>query len=141
VLPFINHWLSWCPGAGHLICVGRDRILGIGDTSFLNEELITLLNQKQVSTLAQASLARDTFTYAEVWQSSTELELTGKHATEWDNYTVALSGVGIAIKEFSKDIMIWIGGNASGRMTDKNFYNAILTTHGLPSLSEWKVKF
>jgi hypothetical protein len=42
-------------------------ILGIGDKSLLKEELITLLNQKQITTLAQASLARDHFTFAEVW--------------------------------------------------------------------------
>jgi hypothetical protein len=63
-LPFINHWLSWCPGTCHLICVGSDKILDIGDSSFLNEELITLLNQKQVSMLAQASLTRDPFTFS-----------------------------------------------------------------------------
>jgi hypothetical protein len=33
-IPIINHWLSWCPGAGHLISIGRDRILGIGDSPF-----------------------------------------------------------------------------------------------------------
>jgi hypothetical protein len=85
--PSINHWLSWCPGTGHLINIGRDRILGIGDNSFLNEELLTLLNQKQITTLAQASLSRDPFTFAEVWRSSTDLELTGELGKEWDNYT------------------------------------------------------
>jgi hypothetical protein len=74
-LPSINHWLSWCPGTGHLINIGHDRILGIGDSSFLTEELLTRLKQKQITTLAQASLSRDPFTFAEVWRSNTDLEL------------------------------------------------------------------
>jgi hypothetical protein len=69
-IPIINHWLSWRPGAGHLITIGRDRILGIGDRSFLHEETITLLNKKQVTVLAQASVARDPVTSAEVWKST-----------------------------------------------------------------------
>jgi hypothetical protein len=81
-LPVINHWLSWRPGAGHLITIGRDRILGIGDKYFLSEELITLLNRKQVTTLAQASKFQDPVTFAEVWRSDEDLEITGIHATE-----------------------------------------------------------
>jgi hypothetical protein len=36
-----------------------------------------------------------------------------------------LSGAGITLQEDSKDSLIWTGGDASGRMTVKNFYNAI----------------
>jgi hypothetical protein len=52
--PVIIQWLCWCPGTGHLISIGRDRILGLGDRAFLSEELITLLNGKKVNSLAQA---------------------------------------------------------------------------------------
>jgi hypothetical protein len=32
----ITHWLSWNPGSGHLIALGKDRILGMGKKSFYN---------------------------------------------------------------------------------------------------------
>jgi hypothetical protein len=100
--PIINHWLSWRPGASHLITIGRDKILGIGDRSFLHEEVITLLNKKQLTTLAQASMARDPVTFAEVWRSDEDLELTGIHATDWYNYTVELNRAGVTLHEGAK---------------------------------------
>jgi hypothetical protein len=33
----INHWLSWNPGSGQLIEIGEDRILGMGEKSFLSK--------------------------------------------------------------------------------------------------------
>jgi hypothetical protein len=54
---------------------------------------------------------------------------------------VALSSVGITLKQDTKDLLIWTNGNLSERMTIKNFYNAILTTLGLLSWSGWKVQF
>jgi hypothetical protein len=35
-IPIITHWLSWRPGSGHLISIGRDQILGIGNIPFLD---------------------------------------------------------------------------------------------------------
>jgi hypothetical protein len=90
--------------------------------------------------LSQASLSRYSFTFVEVWWSNTDLELIGELVKEWDNYMKALSGAGMTLQEDSKDLLIWTGGNTSGRMTAKNFYNAILTTHGLPRWRSWKVK-
>jgi hypothetical protein len=98
-LPSIIHWLSWCPGTGQQIIVGRDRILGIGDASFLSEDLLYRLNQKHITTLAHASLRRDPLTLAEVWRSSSELEISGDLGKEWDFFTQALSGAGIYFPE------------------------------------------
>jgi hypothetical protein len=50
----ITHWLSWIPGSGHLISIGRDRILGLGDRSLLSHDLTTHLKQKKITILAQA---------------------------------------------------------------------------------------
>jgi hypothetical protein len=77
---------------------------------------------------------RDPHTFAEVWRSNTKLELSGDLVKEWENFTQALSGAGITLQDDSRDILIWTSGDASGRMTVKNFYNSILTTHGLPNL-------
>jgi hypothetical protein len=56
----ITHWLSWIPGSGHLISIGRDKILGLGDNSMLSPALITLLRQKKITVLAQAKGPRTT---------------------------------------------------------------------------------
>lgn len=40
----ITHWLCWNPGFGHSVIVGKDCILGLGNTSFLSPQLITSLN-------------------------------------------------------------------------------------------------
>jgi hypothetical protein len=45
----INHWLSWCPGAGYQIVVGRDRILGMGDRSILSDELLNVLKENNIT--------------------------------------------------------------------------------------------
>jgi hypothetical protein len=55
-LPVIIQWISWNPGDGHLIAIGKDKILGIDDLSLLNSELISFLNTKQVHTLSQAAI-------------------------------------------------------------------------------------
>jgi hypothetical protein len=36
----ITHWLSWSPGSGHLIEIGRDNILAMREKSFLSSYLI-----------------------------------------------------------------------------------------------------
>jgi hypothetical protein len=40
----INHWLSWNPGTGQLIDIGEDRILGMGEQSYLSTNLISALH-------------------------------------------------------------------------------------------------
>jgi hypothetical protein len=114
--------------------------LGIGNRSFLSRELITLLNQRHVSTLAQASSARDLVTFAEVLRRSDDLELLGDRATEWTNFTSELCGVGITLIENRKDVLRWTGGDSSRELTVKNCYNVILSTQTLPTWSSWKVK-
>jgi hypothetical protein len=37
----ITHWLSWTPGLGQLIILGRDMTLGMGDKSFLSFNLLS----------------------------------------------------------------------------------------------------
>jgi hypothetical protein len=69
-LHVLNHWISWNPGTGQLIAIGRDKILGMGDASLLSSELVEALNLKQIHSLAQASSHRDPATLAEVWKSS-----------------------------------------------------------------------
>jgi hypothetical protein len=50
----ITHWLSWLSGSGHLISLGRDHILGLGDRSLLSRDLIDHLRKGKDYVLAQA---------------------------------------------------------------------------------------
>jgi hypothetical protein len=83
----ITHWLSWIPGSGHLIFLGRDKILGLGDRSFLSQALITHLRRKKITVLAQAKGHLDHFSLTENWICSSELGITGELAFEWDQFS------------------------------------------------------
>jgi hypothetical protein len=52
VISLIINWLSWKPGSGHLIDLGMDRVLGIGEASILSDSLLNTLKQKGVYVLA-----------------------------------------------------------------------------------------
>jgi hypothetical protein len=73
----IIHWLSWSPGTGQLINIGRDRVLGLGEKSILSDELITILNQKKITVLALAKVSHNPITFTESWIGSAELGLSG----------------------------------------------------------------
>jgi hypothetical protein len=64
-LPIIQHWLCWRPGAGFQIEIGRDKILGLGESSFLRNETIKHLNHNRVFVLAQVSVAKNSTTKAD----------------------------------------------------------------------------
>jgi hypothetical protein len=111
--PIILHWLSWCPGGGHLINIGKDRILNIGDSSFIHAETISLLNQRNITVLAQATTARDPITLVENWKSSNDLGLTGFHSAEWERFTLELNKAGVTLNSLSEDVLLWTGGDSS----------------------------
>jgi len=50
----LGHGLSWCLGTGTLIHIEKDKILGLGLSSFLSDELIQALNQRGIYFLFQA---------------------------------------------------------------------------------------
>jgi hypothetical protein len=47
VIYLILHGLSWIPRTGQLITLGKDQILGMGDSSFLSCNLLTVLKEKK----------------------------------------------------------------------------------------------
>jgi hypothetical protein len=77
-------------------------------------------------------VTRDPVTFAEVWKSNEDLELIGNHASDWDKYTAELNRVGVTLHEDVKDTLLWTGGNSSGNLTVKNYYDAIISTQELP---------
>ena len=86
----ITNWLSWKPGIGHLVDLGRDGILGIGEASILSYTLVNSLSIKCVSVLAQARRPQEQDSIVTSWLSSEDLALTGNTTEEWDGYRRAL---------------------------------------------------
>jgi hypothetical protein len=138
-LPIILHWITWCPGAGHSISLGRDRILGLGEGSFLSSNLLSALKLRQVTTLALAKVGRESVFTAEKWRSSVDLGLTGELASEWNGFISDLRCAGISLTNNSKDELRWTGGDGSGEITVRNAYNAIFTTKNLSFASGWMI--
>jgi hypothetical protein len=77
--------MAWKPGSGHSISVGRDVILGMGHDSFLSQELVNRLNQRNIHLLYQASRITARGTIGSKLVSSIELGLEEDLAVEWDN--------------------------------------------------------
>jgi hypothetical protein len=132
----ITNWISWKPGSGQHVSLGRDSILGLGASSFLSPQLINALRQKQVWVLAQAWSARDQDSLQDTWINSNALELTGNLALEWEQYTKALKAAGVKLSG-NEDEIIWIGGDASGVLSAKNVYLALLSIQNLQVIKGW----
>jgi hypothetical protein len=134
----INHGLFWIPGRGTQIVLGKDRILGMGNSSFLSTNLINALHLRNVKTLAQVSSP------SEDWVFSFH---TGKVAENWGSQ-VNWTGNGnsldllLLIRERSvidkEDSLSWAGGDDSGVPTVKNFYMSIIRSKNLNKVEVWK---
>jgi hypothetical protein len=133
----ITHWLSWTPGSGQLIALGRDMILGMGDKSFLSSNLLSELRQRNITSLSQARRHIDPLSSSSFWINSTELGFTGDMATEWDRFQRELIDSGAFLQDIEDELM-WIGGDNSGSLTVKNTYLAILSTQGLARIGGWR---
>jgi hypothetical protein len=86
----INHWLSWNPGSGQLIALGKDRILGMGENSFLSLNILSALHCQNIFTLAQAMRHYDRQHLSSTWLNSNDLGFTGDLAIEWEHFRKAL---------------------------------------------------
>jgi hypothetical protein len=82
----ILHWMAWKSGSGHSISVGRDALIGLGQDSYLSQELINNLNHKNIHLLFQASRPMVRGSLGKNWVCSSELGLEGDLAVEWDSY-------------------------------------------------------
>jgi hypothetical protein len=53
VVHIITHWLSWSPGSGHSVLIGRDNILGLGNSSVsVSRSPVILTSVKHNSSLS-----------------------------------------------------------------------------------------
>jgi hypothetical protein len=70
------------------------------------------------------------------WLHSRDLPLFGSMALEWDSYTAALKQAGISLTD-ARDSLIWAGGDATGRVSVKNIYAALLPALDVDALPPW----
>jgi hypothetical protein len=107
-LLFITHWSSWRHASGHSVLIGKDLILGMGNSSLLSRELLTVLKHKNISYLYQARGINMPGIITTQWKNSFDLRLTGELAKEWDFYCRDLIGVGVQLHN-KDDELKWIG--------------------------------
>jgi hypothetical protein len=77
VLFFILHGLSWIAKNGLSINLGKDRIMGMGDLSFLSRNLLSELKDHNILTLAQVKKHSGDQSLFSSSLSSTDLDLVG----------------------------------------------------------------
>jgi hypothetical protein len=90
--------------------IGNDRILGLGKSSFLSLQLITMLKEKNLIYLYQAKGKSRPGFISENWKTSEEFGLIGELASEWDGYCMEINGAGVQLHNFDDEI-IWTGGD------------------------------
>jgi hypothetical protein len=105
----ILQWLSWNPGKGQLIELGRDKILDLGEKYFLSDILISDLHERHIYSLAQAQRTDDRSYSSFLWVKSYEIGLTGTSATEWDRFRLDLIDAGTFLQD-REDSLLWTGG-------------------------------
>jgi hypothetical protein len=64
------------------------------------------------------------------------LGLNGTLAEEWNNFTKGLTTAGVYLGE-ENDKLLWAGGDASGKITVKNIYLALVSTQNFQSAPKW----
>jgi hypothetical protein len=82
------------------------------------------LKNKNIRYLFQARAQNSMGFITDQWKGSSELELSGDMALEWNSFCKALIGSGIHLQH-REDNLIWTGGDNSGILSVKNVYNAL----------------
>ena len=77
---------------------------------------------------------------ADQWLNNADLRLSSAIATEWDDFIMELQGVGAALSN-NKDTLLWTGGDTFGKISVKNIYVTLISTHDYQKERGWKVSF
>jgi exonuclease III len=123
-LPIILHWLSWKPGNGYQIEVGRDVMLGLGKLALLSTNLLEHLHRKNIFFLFQIKSNQSGGHLSDCWLRSEELGLDAALAVEWNGFTRRLMESGVRLLN-RPDLLLWTGGDRSGALNAKNVYSAL----------------
>jgi hypothetical protein len=70
------------------------------------------------------------------WLDSGPLHLSHQHALEWDHFTSALKEAGVTLSS-GPDSLSWAGGDATGLISVKNLYNALITQRNFNLDDSW----
>jgi hypothetical protein len=70
-------------------------------------------------------------------EKSTDLMLSDEIAIEWEDYIIVLQEAGVSLSDH-RDSLMWIGGDASGRINVKNLYDTVSSTQDHQSAQGWK---
>jgi hypothetical protein len=127
VIHLITHGLYWIPGNGKQIALGKDRILGMGNSSFISKNLQMLSIFGISRHLIKLEFTLRISLPSTNWMSNIDLGLTGALEKEWDLYRLALIKSGAILTE-EKDNLMWSGGDDSGIPTVNFFYLSIIKT-------------
>lgn len=119
-LHLITHWLSWRPGSDHLVQVGIDSILGLGQVSFFTSHLLSELRRNHVVYLYQAIGVGRSRILSDYWKTGEELGLVGILVKEWDAYRKNLNSAKIQLQN-TNDVLIWLGGDRLGNISVKKY--------------------
>ena len=109
-LPIILQWISWNPGNGQQIEVGRDYILGLGSRALLSAPLLTHLHSRNLFYLYQFISPINGGLLGNHWLSGEELQLKADLHNEWSGYTQLLMAAGICLQD-RPDFLMWTGGD------------------------------
>ena len=126
----ITHWLSWNPGSGQLIALGKDMILGMGGNFLLSLNILSALHCRNIFTLARAMRHYDIQHLSSTWLNNNDLGFTGDLAIEREHFRKALYDSGAYLRD-SEYVLMWTGGDNSIFSTIKKLYWAILSTKNL----------
>jgi hypothetical protein len=138
VIYLILHGISWSLGTGDLVALGKDRILGIRDNSFLSTPLQETLKEKNIVTLAQARNPLNAPNLSDYWVNSIELGMEGILALEWDMFRRNLFDSGVILQEGFDQVM-WMGGDNPGNPTARKFYLRIVSSKCLTKVESWRL--
>jgi hypothetical protein len=89
------------------------------DHSILSPSLKSQLGSFNFWCLAQMKVATRTLPLLDLWYHSSDLQLMGPLATEWDSFIAALKCAKISLIE-AQDSFLWARGDAFGIITVKN---------------------
>jgi hypothetical protein len=137
-LPLIIHWLSWKPENGYSILIGLDKILGIGNTTILSQELLLALKIQNIHYLYQTKAQSSWGYISDQWRSNEDLGLSGILALEWKTYIRALIYSGVQLRS-GKDILLWTGGDQSRFIQAKIVYNALALKLRPQQITTWRI--
>jgi hypothetical protein len=120
------------------VALGKDCILGIGDSSYLSIPLQASLKERNLENLAQARNPSNTTFLSDYWVKSNDLGLEEDLAIEWDSYRKNFIDAGVILQEGLDQIM-WTGRDSPGNPSTRNFYLSIISSKCLTSVERWRL--